>query len=83
MPAIIRWKLIYGLHHARATLRRHSDAALRSLGFTPIVFNPRLYVRLHAGGSKVYISVHIDGFGIAASNKALMKEVVAKIKINY
>ena len=84
MPALIRLrKCLYGLPHAPATFRKHSDAALRSLGFIPTVSDPRLYVRLHADGTKVYIAVHVDDFGIAASNTALMKEVVDHIKVIY
>ena len=49
MPAVIRLqKCIYGLPHAPATFRNHSDTTLRSLGLTPTVSDPRLYVRLLA-----------------------------------
>ena len=69
MPAIVQLQeCLYGLPHAPATFRNHSDAALRSLGFTHTVFDPRLYVRLHADGTKVSIAAHVDDFGIAASN---------------
>ena len=84
MPAIIRLrKCLYGLPHAPATFSRHSDDTLRSLGFTPTVSDPRKCVRQQADGIKVYIAVHVDDFGIAASNKASMKEVVAHIKRIY
>ena len=59
MPVVIRLrKCLNGLPHALATFRTHSDAALRSLGFTPTVSDPRKYVRLNAYGTKVYIAVH-------------------------
>ena len=46
MPAVIRLrKCIYGLPHAPVTFREHSDASLRSFGFTPNACDPRLYVR--------------------------------------
>ena len=84
MPAVIRLrKCLYGLPHAPATFRKHSDAALRSLGFTPTSSDPRLYVRLHSDGSKAYIAVHVDDFGIAASNKTLMAEIVKAIRDIY
>ena len=84
MPAVIRLrKCLYGLPHAPATFRKHSDAVLRSLDFTPTVSDPRLYVKLNGDGTKVYIAVHVDDFGIAASNKTLMKEAIAQIKSIY
>ena len=49
MPAIIRLrKCLYGLPHAPATFRAHSDTTLRSLGLSPTVSDPRLYVKLNA-----------------------------------
>ena len=43
MPAVIRLhKCIYGLPHAPAMFRKHSDTSLRSFGFTPTVSGPRL-----------------------------------------
>ena len=84
MPAEIRLrKCLYGLPHAPSTFRKHSDAVLRSLDFTPTVSDPRLYVKLNGDGTKVYIAVHVDDFGIAASNKSLMKEAIAQIKSIY
>ena len=84
MPAVIRLrKCLYGLPHAPATFRKHSDAVLRSLNFTPTVSDPRLYVKLNGDGTKVYIAVHVDDFGIAANNKTLMKEAIAQIKSIY
>ena len=84
MPAVIRLrKCLYGLPHAPATFRKHSDAALRSLGYTPTISDPRLYVKINVDGTKVYIAVHVDDFGIAASNKSLMKEVVNQIRAIY
>ena len=84
MPAIIRLqKCIYGLPHAPATFRQHSDATLRSFGFTPTVSDPRLYVRLLADGTKVYVAVHVDDFGIAASTPELKEETMAAIRTVY
>ena len=76
-------KCLYGLPHAPATFRKHSDAALRSLGYTPTISDPRMYVKIYVDGTEVYIAVHVDDFGIAASNKSLMKEVVAQIRTIY
>ena len=84
MSAVIRlWKCLYGLPHAPATFRKHSHAALRSLGYTPTVSDPRLYVKINVDDTKVYIAVHVDDFGIAASNMSLMKAVVAQIRAFY
>ena len=56
-----------------------SDAALRSLGYIPTVSEPRLCVKLNINGSQVYIAVHVDDLGIAASNKSLVKAVIAQL----
>ena len=66
-----------------ATLREHSDASLRSFGFTPTVSDPGLYVHLIEDGTKAYIAVHVDDFGIASSNKALKEENMAAIKSGH
>ena len=84
MPAVIRLrKCIYGLPHAPATFREHSDRNLRSFGFTPTVSDPRLYVRLLADGTKAYVAVHVDDFGIAASTPELKAETMAAIRTVY
>ena len=84
MPAIIRLqKCIYGLPHAPATFRNHSDVTLRSFGFIPTVSDPRLYVRMLANGTKAYVAVHVDDFGIAASTTALKEETMAAIRTVY
>ena len=74
---------MYGLPHAPATFREHSDRNIRSFGFTPTVSDPRLYVRLLADGTKTYIAVHVDDFGIAASTPELKAETVAAIRTVY
>ena len=62
MPAMIRLrKCLYGLPHASATFRKHSDAALRSLNVTPAVSEPRLYVKINFDGTNVHIiAVHVE-----------------------
>lgn len=40
-------------------------------------------MRLNSDDTKVYIAVHVDDFGIAASNKVMMAEVKAQIKQHY
>ena len=84
MPAVIRLlKCLYGLPHAPATFRKHSDAVLRSLHYAPTVSDSRHYVKINVDDTKVYIAVHVDDFGIAASNKSLMKEAIAQIESIY
>ena len=84
MPEVVRLrKCLYGLPHAPATFRRHSDATLRSFGFTPTVSDPRLYVRLLEDGRKVYVAVHVDDFGIAASTPELKAETMTAIQEVY
>ena len=84
MPAVIRLqKCIYGLPHAPATFRNHSDTTLRSLGLTPTVSDPRLYVRLLDDGRKVYVAVHVDDFGIAASDTSLKQDTINAIRRVY
>ena len=84
MPSVVRLrKCLYGLPHAPATFRTHSDTTLRSLGFTPTVSDPRLYVRLLDDGAKVYVAVHVDDFGVAATSTALKAETMAAIQEVY
>ena len=84
MPAVVRLrKCLYGLPHAPATFRKHSDVTLRGLGFSPTVSDPRLYVRLQDNGSKVYVAVHVDDFGIAATSTELKEETMKAIQEVY
>ena len=84
MPAVVRLrKCLYGLPHAPATFRKHSDVTLRSFGFTPTVSDPRLYIRLLDDGTKAYVAVHVDDFGVAASTTALKEETMAAIQEVY
>ena len=84
MPAIIRLhKCIYGMAHAPATFRAHSDGVLRSMGLAPTISDPRLYVRIYDDGTKVYVAVHVDDFGIAASTVAQKTETMAAIRSAY
>ena len=70
MPPVIRLlKCQYGQAHVPATVCRHSDEILRSQGFKPTVSDPRLYVQIYDGGTKVYVAVHVDDFGITARTK--------------
>ena len=45
--------------------------------------DPRLYVRLLADGAKVYVAVHVDDFGVAATSVALKQETMAAIQEEY
>ena len=84
MPAVIRLrKCLCDIPHAPATFRAHSDNVLRSRGFTPTVSDPRFNVRLYDDGTKVFIAVHVDDFGIAASNTALKLEAMVAIQEVY
>ena len=84
MSTIIRLqKCIYGVPHAPATFRKHSDVTLRNFGFTVIVNDPRLYVRMLAGGTEAYVAVHVDDFGIAASTPMLKQETMDAIQTVY
>ena len=81
MPAVVRLrKCLYGLPHAPATFRKHSDVTLRGLGFSPTVSDPRLYVRLQDDGTKVYVAVLVDDFGIAATSTELKNETMKAIQ---
>ena len=77
MPAII-WlqKCIYGLPHAPAKFRKHSDVTLRSYGFSLTVSDPQFYVRMLDDSTKAYVDVHVDDFGIAVSNRAQKEETI-------
>ena len=72
MPAVIRLKkCLYGLSHAPATFRKHSDTTLGSIGITSTVSDTRLDVCLLDNGTNAYVAVHVDDLGIAASTTAL------------
>ena len=49
----------------------------------PRLYTYCIYAKLNGDGTKVYIVVHGDDFGIAASNKSLTKEVIDQIKAIY
>ena len=81
MSAVIRLTTCsYGLPHALTTFRKHSDTTLRSLGLTPTVSNPRLYVVILTDYSKVYVAVHVDDVGIAATTPVHNLETIAFIQ---
>ena len=42
-----------------------------------------MYVRMLAGGTKAYVAVHVDDFGIAASTPALKQETMDAIRTSY
>ena len=58
------------------------------MGFIPTVSDPRVYVKFYPDGARVYISVHVDDLGIAASNVKRINEIksdlqnVSKLQFN-
>jgi hypothetical protein len=84
MPSIVRLrKSLYGLPMASAKFREHSDSTLKNIGFKPTISDPRIYVKFYYDGTKAYISVHVDDFGIAASNLAIVETIIKELQNTY
>ena len=47
----------------------------KSIGFTPTVSDPRIYVKFYSDGTRAYISVPVDDLGITASNMKRVNEI--------
>ena len=84
MPPLVRLrKCIYGLPMASAKFRAHSDATLRNMGFTSTVSDPRIYVKFYPDETRAYVSVHVDDFGVAASNLDMIKDIMDGFRNTY
>ena len=84
MPPIIRLrKSLYGLPMASAKFREHSDNTLKNMGFKPTISDPRIYVKFYDDNTKAYISVHVDDFGIAASNTLIVENIIKDLQNTY
>ena len=84
MPAVIRLrKCLYGQKFAPAKFRDHSDNVIKGMGFQPTVSDPRLYTKIYEGGSKAFIIVHVDDFGIAAATIAIRDEIMQQLRDAY
>ena len=84
MPNIVRLrKSLYGLPIASAKFREHSDRTLRNMGINPTISDPRIYVKFYDDNTKAYISVHVDDFGIAASNNDIIRKILKDLQSTY
>ena len=85
MPEVVQLnKYIYGLPEASKKFREHSDRTLRSLDFKPTASDPCVYIkRSVSDGALVYVSVHVDDFGIMAPTKAHIDEVKQGLAKTY
>ena len=84
MPPIVRLcKSLYGLPMASAKFRGHSDKTLKNMGFNPTISDPRIYVKFYNDNTKAYISVHVDDFGIAASNNNIITNILKDLQKSY
>eukprot|EP00607_Mallomonas_marina_P008932 CAMPEP_0182421592 /NCGR_PEP_ID=MMETSP1167-20130531/6995_1 /TAXON_ID=2988 /ORGANISM="Mallomonas Sp, Strain CCMP3275" /LENGTH=545 /DNA_ID=CAMNT_0024598843 /DNA_START=210 /DNA_END=1847 /DNA_ORIENTATION=+ len=78
MPQIVRLrKCLYGLPMAPAAFRKHSDEALKGMGFTPTVSDPNVYIRQDIDRSYSYILVHVDDFLIVTPDE-MERDIIFK-----
>ena len=84
MPEIVELiKCIYGLPQASARFREHSDATLKSIGFTPLISDPCVYVMRTPAGETVFAAVHVDDIGLMGSSKAILASVKKDLSRTY
>jgi hypothetical protein len=81
-PVVKLNKCIYGLPQASAAFRLHSDTHLRSDGFIPCISDPCLYTKC-VNGIYIYVSVHVDDFGIASKSSALISAFLDNLRKTY
>jgi len=53
------------------------------MGFNPTISDPRIYVKFYNDNTKAYISVHVDDFGIAASNNNIITNILKELQSTY
>ena len=53
------------------------------MGFKPTISDPRIYVKFYDDGTKAYISVHVDDFGIAATNNTMITNIIRELQNTY
>jgi hypothetical protein len=46
------------------------------MGFNATISDPRIYIKFYNDNTEAYISVHVDDFGIAASNKDIISNIL-------
>jgi hypothetical protein len=83
MPEIVQLqKYIYGLPQASKKFREHSDRTLRALGFIPNITDPCVYTK-KVKGEYIFVTVHVDDFGIMAPTKALVQATIEGLARTY
>jgi hypothetical protein len=83
MPEVVQLdKCIYGLRQASAYFREHSDKALKSIGFTPLISDPQVY-KMTVDGELIIVSTHVDDFGVMSPSKRLIASVKAQLSKVY
>lgn len=75
-------KSLYGLKQAPKAWNDALDKYLKSIGFEPLVSDACVYVGKWEG-IVVYILIYVDDMLIAASNRAIMAQVKAKIHSRF
>ena len=84
MPEIVQLqKYVYGLPLATKKFREHSDRTLVSIGFKATLADSCVYIKKAKDDTLIYISVHVDDFGIMASNIGFIAEVKAELSKTY
>lgn len=83
MPLVMKLnKCVYGLPQASKYFREHSDKALQDIGFKPTISDPQVYT-YREGHDFIYISTHVDDFGVISNSLTLMASVKAKLDTVY
>ena len=79
MPAISKVnKCIYGLPQAAKYFEEDLNAKMASLNFTPLVCDPKIFIR-RTGESFVIVGTHVDDNMVAATSVALRDEFLREI----
>jgi hypothetical protein len=84
MPSIIQLqKCVYGLPQASAYFRKHSDATLRAFGAVPTAEDDCVYTFDAPCGARVFISAHVDDFGIISKSQSAIDTVKRHLADTY
>jgi len=76
-------KCIYGIKQAAHAFREHSDASLRSIGFTPTRADPCMYIKRTSSSDFVMACIHVDDIGFAGTSSLLVDETIAALSKLY
>ncbi len=83
MPSVVRLrKCLYGLM-ASVMSQEHCNKVLIDMRFRATISDPGLYLKQLDSGQYVYISVHLDDFGIISPTTAIGTEIMSEMSKIY